>query len=138
VFLFSISTSVVITSNNAGASSWSSYLNKCKTVLIDKWAADYTNLSNQLGATNISGAKNAANAFGLLGAQEIGCSNSPDKTLNSQIQSLTYYQTVAMLQIKQLLSGSGSTSAAGNAIQQMSSKWKTMSVTLAKDQAYYG
>ena len=75
----------------AGAStSWSSYLRTCIPVLVNQWTNDYSKLESALGTAKVSTITNAVNVFGRLGAKELGsCTDSPDRTLNSEVQSLT-------------------------------------------------
>ena len=117
----------------ASATTWSSWITRCKSVLGNTWVSDYTRLYIALSANNKGASLNAANALGLLGVKELACDNSPDPRANQQIERLTYFQTVAMLAVKSALMGKGSYGAAGSALNVMYAKEATLLRALAKD-----
>jgi len=117
----------------ASASPWSSWYARCKGPVMKTWIADYSSLYRVLGTTNHTAQINAANVLGLLGSRELACANSPDATLNQQITSLTYFQTVAMLDVKSFVAERLSLSTTAAAFRKMYAEETKVLTTLEQD-----
>jgi hypothetical protein len=139
-FAFVVGVGTVSFESAAGASaSWSSYLRTCVPVLVNQWTGDYNRLESALGTDSVPTITNADNVFGRLAAVELGsCTDSPDRTLNSEVQSLTAYQTVALLGVKDVLKGTAKANSVVAAIGQMITHEKIVGSRLANDGSIHG
>jgi hypothetical protein len=138
VSLIAASGVIVIQGAASAGQSWGSYFKICKPILINQFNPSLSQLFSDTNKLNISGMKHDMQSVLNFAGREASCANSPDKTLNRDVNSLSTMVAATMIVGQEFLSGSAKINSYEAGLERFTPLWKRMASRLASDEVNYG
>lgn len=138
VSLIATSGVIVVQGTASAGQSWGSYFEICKPILIKQFNPSLSKLFSDTNKMNISGMKHDMQSVLNFAGREASCADSPDKTLNKDVNSLSTMVAATMIVGQEFLSGSAKISSYEAGLQRFTPLWKKMANRLASDEVKYG
>jgi hypothetical protein len=110
----------------------------CKPILIYQFTPSLRKLFSDTNKVNISGMNRDMQSVLNFAGREASCADSPDKTLNRDVNSLSTMVAATMVVGQEFLSGSEKITSYEAGLERFTPLWKKMSNRLASDEVNYG
>jgi hypothetical protein len=138
VSLIATSGVVALQGPSSATQSWSSYFRICKPILINQFSPSLRQLFSDTNRLNLSGMNRDMKSVLVFAGREASCANSPDKTLDRDVNALSTMVAATMVVGQEFLSGSAKVTSYEAGLRQFSPLWTKMANQLASDQASHG
>jgi len=138
VSLIATSGVVAIQGTASANQSWGSYFKICKPILINEFSPSLSQLFRDTNKLNLSGMNRDMKSVLNFAGREASCANSPDKTLNRDVNTLSTMVAATMVVGQEFLSGSAKIGSYEAGLERFTPLWQKMANQLAYDQANHG
>jgi hypothetical protein len=138
VSLIATSGVVALQGTASANQSWGSYFKICKPILINQFSPSLSKLFSDTNKLNLSGMKRDMKSVLNFAGREASCANSPDKTLNRDVNALSTMVAATMVVGQEFLSGSAKVTSYEAGLRAFTPLWNKMAHQLAHDQANHG
>jgi hypothetical protein len=138
VSLIATSGVVAIQGTASANQSWGSYFKICKPILINEFSPSLSQLFSDTNKLNLSGMNRDMKSVLNFAGREASCANSPDKTLNRDVNALSTMVAATMIVGQEFLSRSGKIGSYEAGLERFTPLWQKMANQLAYDQANHG
>lgn len=122
----------------SASQSWGSYFKTCKPILINQFNPALSQLFSDTNKLNISGMNRDMQSVLNFAGREASCADSPDKTLNRDVNSLSTMVAATMVVGQEFLSGSAKITSYEAGLGRFTPLWKKMANRFASDEVNYG
>lgn len=138
VSLMATSGVVALQGTASANQSWGSYFKICKPILINQFSPSLGQLFSDTNKLNLSGMNRDMSSVLNFAGREASCANSPDKTLNRDVNALSTMVAATMIVGQEFLSGSAKVTSYEAGLRNFTPLWNKMANQLAYDQASHG